>query len=180
MESIKMHSTTVVCVRKNGKVSMAADGQVTLGQTIFKSKAKKVRKINNNTVLAGFAGASADAFTLLDKFEEKLKDFSGDLLRASVELTKEWRMDRYLRKLEAMLIVANNDAIFIISGNGDVIAPDEDVAAIGSGGSYALAAGLALTRNTSMDAAEISRKSLEIASSICIYTNENITLEELS
>lgn len=179
MNEMKIRSTTVLCVRKEGHVAMAADGQVTLGNTVVKGNAKKIRKIYNNTVLAGFAGAAADAFSLLDKFEAKLKDFSGDMLRASVELAKDWRSDRVLRKLEAMLLVANTDEIYIISGSGDVIAPDEQVAAIGSGGPYAYAAGLALLKNTDLSVDEIAKSSLEIAGSICIYTNQNITLEQI-
>lgn len=177
---MELHSTTVICVKKGKTVAMAGDGQVTLGNTIFKSQAKKIRKIYNDRVLAGFAGAAADAFALLDKFEAKLKDFGGDLLRASVELAKDWRSDRVLRKLEAMLLVANTESLFIISGNGDVIAPDEEVAAIGSGGPYAYAAGLGLIRNTDLSAAEIARKSMEIAASICIYTNANIVQDQIT
>jgi ATP-dependent HslUV protease subunit HslV len=158
---------------------MAGDGQVTLGNTIVKGNAKKIRKIYNDQVLAGFAGAAADAFALLDKFEARLKDFSGDLLRASVEMAKEWRSDRVLRRLEAMLLVADREGMYIISGSGDVIAPDEAVTAIGSGGTYAYSAGLALLKNTELSAVEIAQKSMEIAASVCIYTNNNIIVEEI-
>ncbi len=177
---LKLHSTTVICVKKGNTVAMAGDGQVTLGNTVFKSHAKKIRRLYNDKVLAGFAGAAADAFSLLDKFEAKLKDFNGDLLRASVELAKDWRSDKILRKLEAMLLVANTESLFIISGNGDVIAPDENVAAIGSGGPYAYAAGLGLVKNTPLSALEIAQKSMEIAASICIYTNSNIVHDEIT
>lgn len=177
MEKNKINATTVICVRNSTGVAMAADGQVTLGNTVMKHNAKKIRKIYNGKVLAGFAGAAADAFSLLDKFEAKLKDFSGDLLRSSVELAKEWRSDRILRRLEAMLLVANTEEILVISGNGDVITPDYPVAAIGSGGPYAYAAGLALCENTNLSAETIAKKSLEIASSICIYTNNKIIVE---
>lgn len=175
----KLKSTTVVCVKRNGKTAMAGDGQVTLGNTVIKGKAKKIRRIYNNQVLIGFAGAAADAFSLLDKFEAKLKNYAGDLLRASVELAKEWRSDRILRRLEAMLLVANTEDMFLISGSGDVISPDEDIAAIGSGGPYAYAAGVALLKNTEMDATEIARTSMEIAASICIYTNNQIVSDEI-
>lgn len=176
---MKIRNTTVVCVRRVNKVAMASDGQVTLGNTVVKSKATKVRKLFNDMILAGFAGAAADAFSLLDKFESKLKEYKGDLLRSSVELAKEWRSDRILRRLEAMLIVADKDRTLILSGSGDIIAPDDDVAAIGSGGSYAYAAGIALLRNTELSARDIAIKALEIASSICIYTNNNISIEEI-
>ncbi len=179
MNETKIRSTTVVCVRKKDEVAMAGDGQVTLGNTVVKGNAKKIRRLHNNTVLAGFAGAAADAFSLLDKFEAKLKDYSGDLLRSSVELAKEWRSDKILRRLEAMLLVANKDDVLIISGSGDVITPDQDIASIGSGGPYAFSAGLGLLKNTDLSAGEVAVKSMEIASSICIYTNDNITLEEI-
>lgn len=175
----KLRSTTVVCVIKDGKVAMAGDGQVTLGNTVVKGHAKKIRRLYNEKVLVGFAGAAADAFSLLDKFEARLKDYSGDLLRASVELAKEWRSDRVLRKLEAMLLVADKEGMFIISGSGDVISPDESIAAIGSGGTYAYAAGLGLLQNTELPASEVAVKGMEIAASICIYTNANIILEEI-
>lgn len=179
MDEKKIRATTVVCVKKGKQVAMAGDGQVTLGNTVVKGNAKKIRKIYNNSVLAGFAGAAADAFSLLDKFEAKLKDYSGDLLRASVELAKDWRSDRVLRRLEAMLLVANTEEMFIISGSGDIITPDESVAAIGSGGPYAYAAGLALIKNTELTADQIAKASMEIAANICIYTNDHISLEQI-
>ena len=179
MPNEKIRSTTIVCVRKDNQVAMAGDGQVTLGNTIVKGNAKKIRRLYNDKVLAGFAGAAADAFALLDKFEAKLKDFSGDLLRASVELGKEWRSDRVLRRLEAMLLVSNVTETYIISGNGDIISPDEQITSIGSGGPYAYSAGLALVKNTKLTAREVAQKSLEIAASVCIYTNSNILLDEI-
>ena len=172
MEQIK--STTVLGMRLNGKVAIAGDGQVTMGNTVMKSTAKKVRKIYDDKILAGFAGSSADAFTLFEKFEKKLNEFKGDLTRSAVELAKDWRSDKYLRKLEALLIVMDNKAGYIISGTGDVIDADDDIYAIGSGGSYALAAARALKENTKLEANEIVKLSLEIAGSICIYTNTNI------
>jgi ATP-dependent HslUV protease subunit HslV len=159
---------------------MAGDGQVSLGQTIMKGKAKKVRRIADGRVIAGFAGASADALTLLDLFEKKLKEHRYSLPRAAVELAKEWRTDRYLRRLEAMLIVMDHETTLLLSGTGDVIEPDEGVVAIGSGGSYALAAARALMRHSSMGAAEVAEKSLRIAGEICVYTNDQVTLEEIS
>ncbi|MEA1987332.1 MAG: ATP-dependent protease subunit HslV [Candidatus Marinimicrobia bacterium] len=177
METIK--STTVLGIRRNGKVAIAGDGQVTLGNTIMKATAKKVRKMYNDKILAGFAGSSADAFTLFEKFENKLEEFKGDLTRSAVELAKEWRSDKYLRKLEALLIVMNKKAGYIISGTGDVIDADDDIYSIGSGGPYALASARALLKNTELDAKKIAEKSLGIASSICIYTNDNITTLEL-
>lgn len=173
-------STTVVAVRRDGKAAMAADGQVSLGNTIMKSHARKVRRVGDGKVVAGFAGASADAFTLLDRFEAKLKEHRGNLARSAVELAKDWRTDRYLRRLEAMLIVMDATSTLLISGTGDVIEPDEGVVAIGSGGSYALASARALMRHTQLNAAEIARESLQIASEICIYTNDVIVVEELA
>lgn len=158
---------------------MAGDGQVSLGQTVMKGQARKVRRIADGKVVAGFAGATADAFTLLDRFEAKLKEYRGSLQRAAVELAKDWRTDRYLRRLEAMLIVMDPKATLLISGTGDVIEPDEGVIAIGSGGSYALAAARALMRNSDLSAAEIARRSLEIAGEICVYTNQEIVVEEM-
>ena len=158
---------------------MAGDGQVSLGQTVMKGQARKVRRIAEGKVVAGFAGATADAFTLLDRFEEKLKEHRGSLLRSAVELAKDWRTDRYLRRLEAMLVVMNAESTLLISGTGDVIEPDEGVIAIGSGGSYALAAARALLRNSDLPAAEVARRSLEIAAEICIYTNNEIIVEEM-
>jgi ATP-dependent HslUV protease, peptidase subunit HslV len=158
---------------------MAGDGQVSLGQTVMKGQARKVRRIAEGKVVAGFAGATADAFTLLDRFEEKLKEHRGSLQRSAVELAKDWRTDRYLRRLEAMLVVMNAESTLLISGTGDVIEPDEGVIAIGSGGSYALAAARALLRNSDLPAAEVARRSLEIAAEICIYTNNEIIVEEM-
>lgn len=158
---------------------MAGDGQVSFGDTVMKSGARKVRSLSDGRVLTGFAGASADAFTLLDRFEQKLGEHRHSLHRAAVELAKEWRTDRYLRRLEAMLVVMDAEALLLLSGNGDVIEPDENVIAIGSGGSYALSAARALLRHTSLDAAEIAREALRIASEICIYTNDSILVEEL-
>ena len=172
-------STTIIAVRRDGHAAMAGDGQVSLGETVMKGQARKVRRIAEGKVVAGFAGSTADAFTLLDRFEAKLKEYRGSLQRSAVELAKDWRTDRYLRRLEAMLVVMNTEATFLISGTGDVIEPDEGVIAIGSGGSYALAAARALLRNTDLPAAEVARRSLEIASEICIYTNNEILVEEL-
>jgi ATP-dependent HslUV protease subunit HslV len=169
------HATTIIAVRKNGQVAMAGDGQVTFGEsTVMKNKAKKVKKIYNDQVLVGFAGSVADAFTLSDKFEAYLEKFSGHLQRAAVELAKEWRSDKVLRNLEALLLVMDKDNLLLISGNGEVIEPDEQVAAIGSGGNYALAAGLALMQQEHLSAETIARQALAIAARICVYTNENI------
>jgi ATP-dependent HslUV protease subunit HslV len=178
-EAPVFRSTTIVAVRRDGKAAMAGDGQVSLGQTVMKGQARKVRTIADGKVVVGFAGASADAFTLLERFEAKLKEHRGSLQRAAVELAKDWRTDRYLRRLEAMLVVMNEDATLLISGTGDVIEPDEGVIAIGSGGSYALAAARALMRHTELSAAEVARNALQIAAEICVYTNQEITVEEL-
>ena len=175
----KIQGTTILCVRHKGKVVMAGDGQVTLEHTIMKHTAKKVRRIYHDKVLAGFAGATADAFTLFAKFEEKLEQYNGNLLRAAVELAKDWRTDRVLRRLEALLIVADAEHSLVISGNGDVIEPDNGVTAIGSGGPYAHAAAKALTAFSNLDAKAIVEEAMRIAASICIYTNERIVLEEL-
>ncbi|MCX7654177.1 MAG: ATP-dependent protease subunit HslV [Fervidobacterium sp.] len=175
----KWHSTTVLAVKKDGKVVMAADGQVTYGATVMKGNARKVRKIGDGQVLAGFAGAVADAMTLLERFENKYREWNGNLLKAAIELAKDWRLDRALRRLEAMLIVANKEHLLILSGTGEVIQPDEDIAAIGSGGPYALAAARALLRNTDFDAKKIVQEAMKIAGEICIYTNDNILIEEL-
>jgi len=175
----EIRSTTVVAVRKDGKVAMAGDGQVTMGNTVMKNNARKVRRLNDGKVICGFAGATADAFTLFDRFEGKLKEYSGDLLRAAVELAKDWRMDRSLRRLEALLLVADITKTLLISGTGDVIEPAENALAIGSGGNYAYAAALAFLEGSNFGAAEIAEKSLKIAGNICIYTNMQITLEEL-
>jgi ATP-dependent HslUV protease subunit HslV len=174
-----MRGTTVLCVRHKGNVVMAGDGQVTLESTVMKHTAKKVRKIYHDKVLAGFAGATADAFTLFGKFEEKLEQFNGNLLRGAVELAKDWRTDRILRRLEALLIVADVEHSLVISGNGDVIEPDDGVTAIGSGGPYAHAAAKALTQFSDLGARAIVEEAMKIAASICIFTNDRITVEEL-
>ena len=176
---MKIRSTTVVAVRRGGKVAMAADGQVTMGQTVMKSNARKVRSIRDGKVLVGFAGATADAFTLFERFEARLAEFQGDLARAAVELAKDWRTDRTLRRLEALLLVADAEKSLLLSGTGDVIEPAEEVIAIGSGGPYAYAAALAYLDGTELPAAEIARRSLGIAGGICIYTNQNIVVEEI-
>jgi ATP-dependent HslUV protease subunit HslV len=175
----KIRSTTILCVRKNGKVAMGGDGQVTLGETVVKGGAKKVRTMQSGKILSGFAGSAADAFTLFERFEGKLSEFNGDLSRAAVELAKDWRTDRMLRRLEAMLVVSDNEKTFLISGTGDVIEPDEGVIAIGSGGNYAYAAAKALVENSDLSAREVVDKAMNIAGSICIYTNQNITIEEI-
>ncbi len=171
--------TTILAVRYGGKVTVAGDGQVTVDVTIMKHGARKVRRLYNNQVIVGFAGATADAFTLFDRFDQKLEQYKGNLLRAAVELTKDWRTDRILRHLEALMIAVSKDHFLIISGNGDVIESDDDVMAIGSGGPYALAAARALVRYSGLSATEIVKEALKIASEICIYTNDNITVEEL-
>ncbi len=173
------HGTTIVCVKKNSSVALGGDGQVTLGNTTVKHTARKVRKIHEDKVAIGFAGSTADAITLFDKFESKLQEFRGNLKRAAVELGKDWRTDKILRRLEALLIVADNDDMFLISGSGDVIEPDDNVIAIGSGGPFAQAAARALMLHSSLEAEEIVRNALQIASEICIYTNNNITVEVL-
>ncbi len=172
--------TTILCVRRNGKTAIGGDGQVTMGNTVLKHNAKKIRKIYGEKIIAGFAGATADAFTLFEKFEGKLEKYRGNITRAAVELAKDWRTDKILRRLEALLVVADQDHTFIISGTGDVIEPEEGIAAIGSGGPYAQAAARALYENTELDARGIIEKAMTIAAAICIYTNENITIEELS
>ncbi len=177
MEAMK--STTILCVRRDGKVVIAGDGQATMGNVVFKAHSKKVRRLYDDRIMVGFAGATADAFTLFDRFEAKLKEYHGNLTRAAVELTKDWRTDRILRKLEALMIVADNEKTFVLSGAGDVIEPDEDICGIGSGGDYAVAAAKALIRNTDLTAREIAEKAMDIASDLCIYTNKNITYEEL-
>lgn len=175
----RIRSTTILCVRKDGKVVMAGDGQVTLGQEVLKASARKLRRLHNDKILAGFAGSTADAFALFARFESKLEQHSGNLARAAVELAKEWRTDRMLRHLEALLLVADPHNTFIVSGNGDVIEPDEQAAAIGSGGPFAKAAATALLENTKLSAREVVEKAMVIAGKICIYTNENVTVEEL-
>lgn len=174
-----VRATTVLAVRKNGRVAMGGDGQVTMGDTVVKGSARKVRKLKDDRILAGFAGAVADAFTLFEKLEEKLERYPGNLQRAVVELAKDWRLDRYLRKLDALLAVADQQHLFLVSGNGDVIEPDDDVIAIGSGGSYALAAARALKENSGLEAPDIVQRALEIAGDICIYTNKDIVVLEL-
>ena len=176
----KIRSTTVLCVRRDGKVVMAGDGQVTLGHEVLKGTARKLRRLYNDKILAGFAGSTADAFALFSRFESKLEQFNGNLPRSVVELAKEWRTDRVLRHLEALLLVADTKSIYLVSGNGDVIEPDEDIAAIGSGGPFATAAALALIRNTKLSARRIAEEAMRIAGKICIYTNENVIFEELS
>jgi len=174
----RFRATTIVAVRKDGKVALGGDGQVTVGDTVMKSRAQKVRALRGGQILAGFAGAAADAMTLFEKFEEKLERFPGNMPRAAVELAKDWRGDRVLRRLEALLAVADRAHGFVISGNGELIEPDDGILAIGSGGSYALAAARALTDNTELPAVEVVRKSLTIAGEICVYTNTNITVLE--
>src|SRR5579875_552637 len=176
---MRIRSTTICAVRRDGKIAMAGDGQVTVDKTVMKHGARKVRAIANGTVLAGFAGSAADGITLLEKFESKLSAYKDNVVRAAVELAKEWRQDRALRRLEALLVVGTPEHLFVLSGTGDVIEPDEGVAAIGSGGPYAQAAALALLHETSLPAPEIARKALEIAGRIDIYTNDNVTLETL-
>jgi ATP-dependent HslUV protease subunit HslV len=174
-----IHSTTVLAVRHRDRVAMAGDGQVTLGQTIVKHKASKIRRLYNDRILAGFAGSAADSFALIERFQAKLEQYRGNLERAAVELAKDWRTDRILRRLEAMLIVLDARSTFLLSGNGDVIEPDDGIVAIGSGGPYALAAAKALAGNTELEARAIAEKSLALASDICIYTNSHISVEEL-
>ncbi len=174
------HATTILCVRRKGKVAIGGDGQVSLGNTVLKQNARKIRRMYNNNVVAGFAGATADAFTLFEKFEGKLEAYRGNLTRAAVELAKDWRTDRMLRRLEALLVIADREHTFIISGTGDVIEPEDGIAAIGSGGAYAHAAARALYENTELGAEAIIEKAMKIASGICIYTNDNITIEELA
>src|SRR5579859_4412768 len=171
-----IHATTILAVRQGGSVAMAGDGQVTVGEMVMKHHARKIRRLHGGQVLAGFAGSTADALTLFDKFEAMLERYQGNLRRAAVELTKEWRTDKFLRRLEAMLLVADREQLLVLTGDGDVIEPDDGVAAIGSGGSYAQAAARALTRHTQLSAAEVARSAMEIAASMCIYTNDNIIL----
>ena len=175
----RIRSTTVICVRRNGQVVMAADGQVTLQDHVLKHSAKKIRRLYQDKILAGFAGSTADAFNLFQRFETKLEQYAGNLNRAAVELAKDWRTDKMLRNLEALLVVADKGQTFLISGSGDVIDPDEPIASIGSGGAYATAAARALIENTEMSALEIAQKAMKIAGEICIYTNDRVTIEEL-
>ena len=177
--SPKIRSTTVLLVKRDGKTAMAGDGQVTLGETVIKSTARKVRRVSNGKILAGFAGSTADAFSLLTRFETKLEQFQGQLERAAIELSKDWRTDKYLRNLEALLIVADEKDAFLISGKGDVISSDDGLLAVGSGSMYALAAARALMKHTSLSAKEIAEESLRIAGEICIYTNGDIVVEEI-
>ena len=179
MSDAVIHATTVICVRRDGQVAIAGDGQVTVGNTVMKHGAAKVRRLYHDKIIAGFAGSAADAFALFSRFEQKLEEYRGNLERSVVELAKDWRLDKYLRQLQAFLIVANNDKAFLISGTGDLIQPDDGILAIGSGGSFALAAARALMKHTSMTAAEVAAESMKIAASICIYTNDNITVETL-
>lgn len=174
-----IRSTTVICIRRDGKTAVAADGQVSLGETAIKHSAKKLRRLYKGQVLAGFAGSTADAFALFTRFEGKLEEFRGNLARSAVELAKEWRTDRVLRHLQALLVVADKERIFLVSGNGDLIEPDDDIAAIGSGGVIAMAAAQALVAHTSLSASEIAMEAMKIAGNICIYTNLSITIEEL-
>ncbi|MBP7460730.1 MAG: ATP-dependent protease subunit HslV [Candidatus Delongbacteria bacterium] len=174
-----MHGTTVIGLKKNNRVAMGADGQVTLGDTIIKANAKKIRLLYNNSVVAGFAGAVADAMTLFERFEEKLDEVKGNLYRAAINLAKDWRTDKYLRNLEAMLAVYDKQTGLLISGTGDIIEPDDGIVAIGSGGNFAMAAAKALIQNTDLNASEIVTKSLEIASEICVFTNRNLYIKEL-
>ena len=174
-----IHGTTILALRHGGKVVVVGDGQVSLGQTVMKRSARKVRKLHHDRVIAGFAGATADAFTLFEKFEAKLDQFSGNLKRAAVELAKEWRTDRVLRRLEALLIVADTNDLLVISGSGDVVEPDDDVIAIGSGGNYALAAARVLMKHTTLNARVIAEVAMRMAAAICVYTNDQLTFEEL-
>ena len=176
---MNIRGTTILAVKRNGQITVAGDGQVTLDTTILKHGARKVRRLYNNEVIVGFAGATADAFTLFDRFDQKLEQYNGNLLRAAVELTKDWRTDRVLRHLEALMIAVNKDNSLIISGNGDVIEADDDVMAIGSGGPFALTAARALLRHSDLSATEIAKEAMRLAAEICIYTNDHVTIEEL-
>ncbi len=179
METTHIHATTIIGLRHNGKVAIGGDGQVTIGSTMMKQQSNKIRRLYNNTVLVGFAGAAADAFSLVERFEEKLEQYQGQLLRSAVELAKLWRTDKYLRQLEALLAVLDKNQALVISGTGDVIEPDDGIVAVGSGGSYALAAARMLVKHTKLSAKDIVRESLDAASDICIYTNKNFHIEEL-
>ncbi|HEY0787111.1 MAG TPA: ATP-dependent protease subunit HslV [Thermoanaerobaculia bacterium] len=179
MSSMEIHATTILCVRRDGEVAMAGDGQVTVGNTVMKHGASKVRRLYNGEIISGFAGSAADAFALFSRFEAKLDEYHGNLERSVVELAKDWRLDKYLRQLQAMLIVANKDRSYLVSGTGDLIQPDDGLLAIGSGGPFALAAARALVKHTSLSAKEIAAEAMAIAASICIYTNDNITIETL-
>lgn len=179
MEERRIHATTIIGLRHNGRTAIGGDGQVTLGTTVMKQKTNKIRRLYNDSVLVGFAGSAADAFSLLERFEEKLEQYQGQLARAAVELAKLWRTDKYLRQLEALLAVLDNEHALIISGTGDVIEPDDGIVAVGSGGSYALSAARILVKHTKLSARDIVQESLNAASDICIYTNKNFTIEEL-
>ncbi|NPA41349.1 MAG: ATP-dependent protease subunit HslV [Aquificae bacterium] len=176
---MEVKATTILAVRKNGETVVGGDGQVTVGSTVIKHTARKIRRLYKNQVIVGFAGSAADGMALMERLERKLEEFRGNLLRASVELAKDWRMDKYLRRLEALLLAVDKDHMLLISGNGDIIEPDEPVLGIGSGGDYARSAALALYENTELSAEEIVRKSLDIASRICIYTNSELVIEKL-
>ena len=178
-EQFNMHGTTILSVRQNGKVAVGGDGQATLGNTIMKHSANKVRRMYNNKIIGGFAGGTADAFALFSRFEEKLEKYNGNLARSAVELAKDWRTDKILRRLEAVLLVVDKDQSFLVSGTGDVVEPDEGVMGIGSGGMFAQSAALALTRHSNLDARQIVEEAMKIAQEICIYTNSNVTIEEL-
>lgn len=173
------HGTTIFAIRHGGKVVVVGDGQVSLGQTVMKRSARKVRKLHHDRVIAGFAGATADAFTLFEKFEAKLEQFNGNLKRAAVELAKDWRTDRVLRRLEALLVIADTNDLLVVSGSGDVIEPDDGLIAIGSGGNYALAAARSLVKHTNLDARAIAEEAMRVAAEICVYTNDQLTFEEL-
>jgi ATP-dependent HslUV protease subunit HslV len=175
----RFHATTIVAVRRDGKVAIAGDGQVTVGNTVMKHTAKKVRRMHHDAVLAGFAGSAADAFTLFERFEAKLEQYRGQLTRAAVELAKDWRTDRVLRRLEALLVVADQKSLLVLSGSGEIIEPDDGLAAVGSGGAFALAAARARVAHTSLPARQVAEQALRIAATICIYTNEQIVVEEL-
>ena len=177
--NVSLHGTTILAVRRGGHVALAGDGQVTMKETIMKHRAKKVRKIYEDRIIVGFAGATADALNLYERFEAKLEQFNGNLTRSAVELAKDWRTDKYLRRLEAVLVAVDSEHLFLISGNGDVIEPDEGVLGIGSGGALAQAAAMALIRHTELDARSIADAAMKIAASLCIYTNEDITIEEI-
>ncbi|MDQ3282217.1 MAG: ATP-dependent protease subunit HslV [Acidobacteriota bacterium] len=179
MEPLVIHATTVICVRREGQVAMAGDGQVTVGNTVMKHGAAKVRRLYHDRILSGFAGSAADAFALYSRFESKLEEYRGNMERAVVELAKDWRMDKYLRQLQAMLIVANAERAYLISGTGDLIQPDDGILAIGSGGPFALSAARALMKHTQLTAAQIAEEAMRVAAEVCIYTNDHITVETL-
>jgi len=179
MDTVKIHATTIIGLHHKGKVAIGGDGQVTLGATMMKQQSNKIRRLYNNSVLVGFAGAAADAFSLVERFEEKLEQYQGQLVRSAVELAKQWRTDKYLRQLEALLAVLDKEQALIISGTGDVIEPDDGIVAVGSGGSYALAAARMLIKHTNLSAREIVKEALDAASDICVYTNKNFHIEEL-